>query len=215
VTAASEHVITAPVGASAQPVAVVEWVPRDRLTANDWNPNRQAPPERRLLKTSILENGWSQPIVVREHDGGERLEIVDGFHRWQTSGDRQVAALTRATSREVLLAERDRLTARLTAVDQALGAEEGEAVTFVPIVRLPQCPPALARLATVRHNRARGTHHVLGLADIVSDLLAMGLSPDEIGRRLEMDDEEVDRLTDRGQMTKRGAATAFGNGWTV
>jgi hypothetical protein len=70
-------------------------------------------------------------------------------------------------------------------------------------------------MATVRHNRARGTHHVLGMADIVADLVARGLSPEEVGRRLEMDDEEVDRLLDRGQMTKRGRAATFGNGWTV
>jgi ParB-like chromosome segregation protein Spo0J len=174
--------LTAPADVTAQPVSAVEWVPRDRLSANDWNPNKQAPPERRLLKTSILENGWTQPIVVREHDDGARLEIVDGYHRWLIAADKQVAALT------------------------------GD---LVPIVRLPQCPPDLARMATVRHNRARGTHHVLGMADIVADLLQFGLSPEEIGRRLEMDDEEVDRLADRGIMIKRGAAEAFGNGWTV
>lgn len=166
----------------AQPVSSVEWVHRDRLSSNDWNPNHQAPPEHRLLKTSILENGWTQPIVVREHDDGERLEIVDGYHRWLIAADKKVSELTGG---------------------------------LVPIVRLPQCAADLARLATVRHNRARGTHHVLGMADIVADLMELGMSPEEIGTRLEMDDEEVDRLADRGIMTKRGAAASFGNGWTV
>lgn len=165
-----------------QPVSKVEWVPRTRLSANDWNPNRQAPPEHKLLKTSILEDGWTQPIVVREHDGGARLEIVDGYHRWLVSDDAEVAALTGG---------------------------------LVPIVRLPQCPDDQARMATVRHNRARGTHHVLGMADIVADLLERGLSPEEIGERLGMDEEEVDRLADRGVMVKRGARSEFGKGWTV
>ncbi len=165
-----------------QPISRVEWIDRERLSANDWNPNHQAPPEHRLLRTSILENGWTQPIVVREHDGGDRLEIVDGYHRWLTSNHPDVRALT-----------------------------DG----LVPIVRLPECDDDLARLATVRHNRARGTHHVLGMADIVADLLERGLSHDEIGRRLEMDPEEVDRLADRGQMTKRAAKASFNNGWTV
>jgi hypothetical protein len=43
----------------------------------------------------------------------------------------------------------------------------------------------------------------------------LGLSPEEIGRRLEMDSEEVDRLADRGDMRKRGGHGRFGNGWTV
>lgn len=163
-----------------QPVSRVEWVSRDKLSSNAWNPNVQAPPEHKLLKISLLENGWTMPIVVREEDG--RLEIVDGYHRWRLSENAEVAALTGG---------------------------------LVPIVRLPECPPDVARMATIRHNRARGTHHVLKMADIVAELLDMGLSPDEIGRRLQMDDEEVDRLADRGQMTKRGAAAGFGNGWTV
>lgn len=168
-----------------QPVSHVKWVPRTRLHANGWNPNLAAPPERRLLKTSLLENGWTQPVVVYEDgaDGeGPLFEIVDGYHRWKTSEEPEVYALTGG---------------------------------LVPVVELTQTDAALLRMATVRHNRARGTHHVLKMADIVAELLALGVTPEEIGRRLEMDDEEVDRLADRGQMTKRGAAAGFGNGWTV
>jgi ParB-like chromosome segregation protein Spo0J len=172
--------LTAGVGTHLQPISDVTWVERAELSANLWNPNRQAPPELRLLKISILENGWTQPIVVRRE--GTRLEIVDGFHRWTVAADPKIAALTGG---------------------------------LVPVVLLPECADDLARMATVRHNRARGTHHVLGMADIVADLVARGLSPEEVGRRLEMDDEEVDRLLDRGQMTKRGRAATFGNGWTV
>lgn len=165
-----------------QPIAHVQWLARELLSANAWNPNHQSPPEHRLLKTSILENGWTQPIVAREEGG--LLEIVDGYHRWTVSADKAVAALTAG---------------------------------LIPVVVLPETDPILARLATVRHNRARGTHGVLGMADIVADLLEKGLSPAEIGKRLEMDDEEVDRLADRGQMTKRGASAdgGFNNGWTV
>ncbi len=167
----------------AQPVDKVEWVHRDQLNANDWNPNTQAPPERRLLKTSILENGWTQPIVCRENGGGEQLDIVDGYHRWLTSEDPEVYAMTGG---------------------------------LVPIVRLPECAEDLARLATIRHNRARGTHHVLGMADMVSALKALGLTDEEIGRRLEMDSEEVDRLSDRGDMLKRASnPRGFGKGWTI
>lgn len=197
----------------AQPVSHVEWIPRGQLSANQYNPNIQAPPEFKLLKVSILENGWSQPIVARPQDTG--LEIVDGFHRWKVSEDKDVAALTTASQRDALQAEREQLEARLAEIDRQLQDAGTEPETLVPVVRLAECPPDVARMATIRHNRARGTHHVLKMADIVAELLEMGLSEEEIGRRLQMDEEEVSRLADRGHMLKRAAAAEFGSGWTV
>jgi len=62
-----------------EPVDLVLWVPVDDVTANDYNPNTVAPPEMKLLETSILKDGYTQPVVT--HDtGGIRL-VVDGFHR--------------------------------------------------------------------------------------------------------------------------------------
>lgn len=61
------------------PVDCVEWVKSDLVQANDYNPNVVAPPEMELLHTSIQEDGYTQPIVVWEHDGV--YEVVDGFHR--------------------------------------------------------------------------------------------------------------------------------------
>ena len=170
----------APVGVEAQPLSSLSWVPASRLRSNSWNPNHVAPAEMRLLKVSLLENGWTQPIVA--HPDGE---IVDGFHRWTlASTDRQVGDLTR---------------------------QDGE--PWVPVVHTFHTDPALARLATVRHNRARGSHAVLKMADIVAWLSDAGMDVDEVARRLGMEDEEVDRLLDRGNMLKRGAADDFGKGW--
>jgi ParB-like chromosome segregation protein Spo0J len=170
--------LAAPTGTAAQPISGVQWLPREALSANAWNPNRQAPPEYRLLIISILENGWTQPIVARAEPAG--LEIVDGFHRWTVAEDPRVAALTGG---------------------------------LVPVVILPECDPAVARLATIRHNRARGTHHVLGMADVVIELLGLGMTAAEVGARLEMDPEEVERLTDRGNMRARHGSGGFGEGW--
>lgn len=78
-----------PHGRDAQPLSCIEWVPRDDLHANLYNPNHVAKPELELLKTSILEDGWTQPIVARP-DG----EIVDGFHRWTVSADPRIYAMT-------------------------------------------------------------------------------------------------------------------------
>ncbi|RJO64994.1 MAG: hypothetical protein C4540_02435 [Candidatus Omnitrophota bacterium] len=62
-----------------EPIDCVIWVPCDTVLANDYNPNKVAPPEMRLLETSILEDGYTQPIVTWVDDG--KREVIDGFHR--------------------------------------------------------------------------------------------------------------------------------------
>lgn len=62
-----------------EPVECVQWVKADQVIANDYNPNSVAPPEMELLHVSIQEDGYTQPIVVWQHDG--IYEVVDGFHR--------------------------------------------------------------------------------------------------------------------------------------
>lgn len=64
---------------AAEPVDCVLWVPADKVEANDYNPNKVAPPEMRLLQHSIRQDGYTQPIVV--YDEGDYYEVVDGFHR--------------------------------------------------------------------------------------------------------------------------------------
>jgi ParB-like chromosome segregation protein Spo0J len=61
------------------PVSFVQWVPVDKIHANDYNPNSVAKPEMELLELSILEDGFTQPIVVWQD--GDEYELVDGFHR--------------------------------------------------------------------------------------------------------------------------------------
>lgn len=62
-----------------EPVDFVAWLPSEAVRANDYNPNTVAPPEMRLLELSIVEDGYTQPIVT--HDRGDHREVVDGFHR--------------------------------------------------------------------------------------------------------------------------------------
>ena len=68
------------------PVSSVQWVERDRVHANDYNPNAVAPPEMKLLRLSIETDGYTQPIVVWEDDG-ETFEVIDGFHRYRVGCD--------------------------------------------------------------------------------------------------------------------------------
>ena len=70
----------APAWTQGHPVSRVVWVPTECVRANDYNPNVVAPPEMKLLKRSIEADGFTQPIVVWEDDGGS-YEVVDGFHR--------------------------------------------------------------------------------------------------------------------------------------
>lgn len=63
----------------AEPVDCVQWVKAEAIEANDYNPNSVAPPEMELLKLSVSEDGYTQPIV--SWNRGDAYEVVDGFHR--------------------------------------------------------------------------------------------------------------------------------------
>lgn len=63
-----------------EPVDCVIWVKNSDVVANDYNPNKVAPPEMELLKVSIMNDGYTQPIVTWQNDEG-KVEVIDGFHR--------------------------------------------------------------------------------------------------------------------------------------
>ena len=142
-----------------QPINAVQWVDRDRLKPNNYNPNKVAPAELKLLKISILENGWTQPIVANLEK-----EIVDGFHRWTVSGHDEIKELTNG---------------------------------LVPVVWLKKMDRTTTQMATIRHNRARGNHLVLNMAEIVKEMIEANCSIEEIMSRLQMEKEEVVRLANR------------------
>ncbi|MEB7567222.1 IbrB-like domain-containing protein [Enterobacter mori] len=72
---------------SEQPIDCVLWVKQDEITANDYNPNNVAPPEKRLLSKSLELDGFTQPIVVTQN-ASQHYEIVDGFHRHEIGTSR-------------------------------------------------------------------------------------------------------------------------------
>lgn len=61
------------------PVNNVQWIPAEQVYANDYNPNKVAPPEMKLLERSIEADGYTQPIVAWKTEEG--YEVIDGFHR--------------------------------------------------------------------------------------------------------------------------------------
>ena len=62
-----------------EPIDCVLWIESEAVQANDYNPNVVAPPEMELLRLSIQEDGYTQPIVAYPENGG--YTVVDGFHR--------------------------------------------------------------------------------------------------------------------------------------
>ena len=64
-----------------KPLSTLQWVDRDKLTANSYNPNKVSEENLQLLIQSIQTNGWTLPIVVRPD-----YTIIDGFHRWTVAG---------------------------------------------------------------------------------------------------------------------------------
>jgi len=162
-----------------QPISDVQWIERDLLSPNGYNPNIVAGPEMKLLKISILEDGWTQPIVINPD-----YEIVDGFHRWTVSGDKDVQKMTG---------------------------------TQVPVVMTKPNNDAHQKMSTIRHNRARGTHAVLNMSEIIKSMIDDGLSKQEIMSRLQMEEEEVIRLAARVGIPKSDLIddSGFSKSWSV
>jgi ParB-like chromosome segregation protein Spo0J len=143
------------------PVYNIIKVPVDKLRANEYNPNRVAPPEMKLLYESIKEDGYTMPIVCYYHKDDDVYEIVDGFHRYG-----------------IMLKHKD------------IYEREGGCLPVSVIDK-----PISERMAsTIRHNRARGTHNIDLMSNIVAELVEMGKSDAWIARHLGMDIDEILRL---------------------
>ncbi len=158
------------------PISNVKWVSRDELSPNLYNPNKVAPPEMSLLKQSIMEDGWLFPIIVfdksiniegvTDNKNLDKYTIIDGFHRYTISGDKDIYSKT-----------------------------DGK----VPVVILNPTNPLAT---TVRMNRAKGTHAVLKMADIVKYQIENGKPMAEIMKEFGMEKEEVIRLANRNGIHK-------------
>lgn len=73
-----------------EPVDSVVWIKSEEVAANDYNPNAVAPPEMELLRLSVEEDGFTQPIV--SWDRTTHYEVVDGFHRNRVGRECEVIA---------------------------------------------------------------------------------------------------------------------------
>ena len=85
------------------PLSTLRWVERDKVTPNDYNPNKVSKQNLELLKQSILTNGWTLPIVVRPD-----YTIIDGFHRWTVAGQEPLKSMLGNMVPVVIVEHKDR-----------------------------------------------------------------------------------------------------------
>ena len=144
-----------------QPIDLVRWVPVEKISPNDYNPNSVAKVEMGLLYKSIKHDGYTQPIVTIKDDETDSYVIVDGFHRYFTC----------KMNKDIM----ERNNGRLPIVVIKKDLNERMA-------------------ATVRHNRARGSHSVTGMSSMVFKMLENGWEDQEICNHLGMEAEELLKL---------------------
>ena len=123
-----------------EPVDCVLWVKNENVVANDYNPNKVAPPEMELLEVSIMNDGYTQPIVTWNNSEKNKIEVIDGFHRNRVGKESKVVA--------------NRIKGYLPIVN----------------IRKSQSNKNDRIASTIRHNRARGKHQVDAMSEIVIEL---------------------------------------------
>lgn len=143
------------------PVYNVIGVPVEKVFANDYNPNRVAPPEMKLLELSIWEDGFTQPVVCYHDKEADKYIVVDGFHRYTIM----------KTSERIYAREKGKLP--IVVIDKDLGERMA---------------------STIRHNRARGSHNVDLMSNIVAELVEMGKSDNWICKNIGMSADELLRM---------------------
>ena len=168
-----------------EPVDCVLWVKNETVHANDYNPNSVAPPEMELLRLSISNDGYTQPIVSMLSETGEGREVIDGFHRNRVGKEcEEIQSRVNGYLPVVTIRE----------------SQEGKADRIA---------------STIRHNRARGKHRVESMSDIVVDLKKRNWSPKKISKELGMDADEVLRLAQVSGLTEMFSDKQFSTAWTA
>lgn len=162
------------------PVYNVISVPIEKIEPNTYNPNSVAPPEMKLLYSSIREDGYTMPIVCYYAANKDKYIIVDGFHRYRVMLDYPD------------IYEREGGMLPVSVIDK----------------------PIEHRMAsTIRHNRARGSHDVDLMSNIIKELHELGRSDAWISRHLGMDKDEILRLKQITGLTALFKDVEFGRAW--
>ena len=68
------------------PLLNIKMVNYNEVQANNYNPNNVSSDKMKLLKQSIIDNGFLFPIITIFDNDLEKYVIVDGFHRYVVLG---------------------------------------------------------------------------------------------------------------------------------
>lgn len=166
-----------------EPVDFVSWVKIDQVIANDYNPNKVAPPEMELLEVSIMNDGYTQPIVTWNNEEKQKNEVVDGFHRNRVGKESKII--------------NKRIMGYLPIVD----------------IRSEQSGKSDRIASTIRHNRARGKHQVDAMSEIVLELKNRNWTNARVAKQLGMDEEEVLRLCQISGLEEIFSDSDFNRAW--
>jgi ParB-like chromosome segregation protein Spo0J len=164
------------------PVYNVIAVSVEKIQANAYNPNSVASPEMKLLYESILNDGYTMPIVCYYLPEVDKYEIVDGFHRY-------------------------------TIINKHKDIYEREGGKLPIVVIDKDISNRMA--STIRHNRARGSHSVDLMSNIVAELLEMGKSDKWIAKHLGMDADELLRMKQITGLASLFKDKEFSKSWEV
>lgn len=85
----SKKVIVGTVKDIFAPLRDIQFIDRDTIIPNNYNPNKVTRVNLDLLRESILSNGFTMPIVLRPDK-----TIIDGYHRWLICGEEPLKSLT-------------------------------------------------------------------------------------------------------------------------
>lgn len=87
---------------------------------------------------------------------------------------------------------------------------------YMPLVsiRSRKKDKASRMASTIRHNRARGSHAIRSMSDIVLEFVNLGWNDEQIGKHLGMQPEEVFRLKQITGLKSAFANQEFSKSWT-
>lgn len=166
-----------------EPIDLVQWVPCENVHANSYNPNAMSKVNMDLLHISISADHYTQPIVSMVSENKIDRETIDGYHRGRVGKEYPDI--------------NERVYGHLPVVTINSKSEDfGNRMS-----------------ATVRHNRARGTHAVDKMSDIVLDLKKRNWSDEKIAKNLGMDADEVLRLGQISGLAEMFAHREFSEAW--
>lgn len=162
------------------PVDNVQWIPLEKVQANDYNPNSVAWSEMKLLYTSIKEDWYTQPIVVIYDEEIDKYIIIDWFHRHLTLKYNKDLQEINNNCLPCVVLKKD--------INQRMAS-------------------------TVRHNRARWSHSVDWMSNMVFQMLDNWMSDDEVCNKLWLEVDELLRLKHITGFAKLFENTEYKKAW--